>query len=490
MSTTATPGEATLVSGGIRLGKYVLDAPLGAGGMAEVFRGHTLGAEGFQRAVAIKRILPDASRNPAFAEMFIAEAKLCARLQHANIVSVLDFDRDHEGRLYLVMELVDGRDFDGLLETGRLPMSTLIYVIVEVLRGLGYAHDLPVGGDGIRGLVHRDVSPHNVLLSWSGAVKVSDFGIAKARAATNASASVTIKGKPAYMSPEQINGSALDGRSDLFAVGVMLWQALTGQYLFAQGTTAETLARVLFADVAPPSSVVGGVPADLEAVTLRLLQRDPARRYQTAEDAIDDLHRCADAPRDGRRELEHLLLARFPQKAPVRTGQRARAIPADEPAAWPAGTPGPAGRGTVPLGPRATPATTAAPATLGPGPVVASERGPARRATVLVGGVIAAVVLGVVAIIVATSGGAGQSTIDATPVGAQVQDQDAAGASGTVEDASVSPATVADAAPVDAALPIDAGVSPIDARRRSSGSGVRPVRVDAGSGTIHEIPMP
>src|SRR6185436_11069226 len=181
-------------------GKYRLETRLGGGGMAEVFLGSMLGAEGFSRKVAIKRVLPGFSDNPAFAQMFVSEAQISSRLQHPNIVSVLDFDRDADGRLFLVMELVDGQDLDALNASGLLPLPVVIHVIAEVLRGLGFAHDLPTTS-GLRGVVHRDVSPHNVLLSWEGAVKVSDFGIAKARAASEATASAFIKGKPAYMSP-------------------------------------------------------------------------------------------------------------------------------------------------------------------------------------------------------------------------------------------------------------------------------------------------
>ncbi len=493
MSTTAGPGDATQVGGGgaVRLGKYVLDAPLGAGGMAEVFRAHTIGAEGFQRAVAIKRILPDASKNPAFSEMFIAEAKLSSRLQHPNIVSVLDFDRDHEHRLYLVMELVEGRDLDSLIESGRLPFSTLIYVLVEVLRGLGYAHDLPAGADGVRGLVHRDVSPHNVLLGWAGSVKVSDFGIAKARAATAASASVTIKGKPAYMSPEQINGAPLDGRSDLFAVGVMMWQMLTGQYLFASGTTAETLARVLFAPVPSPRSVAPDVPPDLEAVTLKLLAKEPAQRYASAEDAIDDLLRCQHAPRDGRRELEQLLLHRFPHKAPVRTGQRIRAGLPESPGALPAGTPQtptptPA-FGTVPLGPQQHAAMNAPTQTTPATPDAMAQASSSRKTGLVVAAIIALVVIGAVVVVVATSGGSKPDTA----AGGQ--------ASGAADPSTVIDAQAATVAPVDAAMPdaepaadaaappVDASV-PIDAKKRRGGGG-RGSGSSSGSGTIHEIPI-
>src|SRR5580765_6432619 len=148
--------------------KYRLDARLGGGGMAEVFVGSTIGAEGFSRKVAIKRVLPGFSDNPAFAQMFVAEAQISARLVHPNIVSVLDFDRDAEGRLFLVMELIDGKDLDALIGSGMLPWPVVIFVIGEILRGLGFAHDLPAGSD-LRGIVHRDISPHNVLLSWEGA---------------------------------------------------------------------------------------------------------------------------------------------------------------------------------------------------------------------------------------------------------------------------------------------------------------------------------
>ncbi len=485
------PGASTQAAAPVRLGKYVLDAPLGMGGMAEVFRGHTVGAEGFERPVAIKRVLPDASRNPAFADMFISEAKLSARMQHANIVSVLDFDRDHEGRLYLVMELVEGKDLDGIIESGRLPFSIVIYTICEVLRGLGYAHDLPAGADGIRGLVHRDISPHNVLVSWSGAVKVSDFGIAKARAATAASASVTIKGKPAYMSPEQINGGALDGRSDLFAVGVMLWQMLTGQYLFASGTTAETLARVLFSNVVPPTQVVPDVPPDLEAITLKLLAKDPAHRFQTAEEAVDALLHCQHAPRDGRRELEGLLIARFPHKAPVRTGQRARGFGTPQgnelPQRW---TPEQAAAMQAPTH-TAGPAPTVAgyvPALTPPPPSAASA--PARGRTGLIAaGLLGAVAVVVVLIVALGGGGAAAGGGSPTPPSAAGVTIDAAPPA-VDAGAGPGPAALADAAaPVDAVEVVDAG-APTDARPRSRGGHGSGTGTGTGSSSIKEIPIP
>ena len=299
------------------LGKYRLDQRLGGGGMAEVFLASTIGAEGFSRKVAIKRVLPGFSDNPAFAGMFVSEAQISSRLVHPNIVSVLDFDRAADGGLFLVMELVDGKDLDGLVSSGMIPIPVMIFVITEVLRGLGYAHDLPTG-EHMRGVVHRDVSPHNVLLSWEGAVKVSDFGIAKARSATDATASVFIKGKPAYMSPEQANGQPLDGRSDLFAVGVMMWEMLVGRRLFMGEDTRATLAAVLFGQIPRPRSLRGDIPKDLERVVMKLLERDMPSRYATAEAAITDLLDCAGAPKNGREALIHLMAERFPQDARVR----------------------------------------------------------------------------------------------------------------------------------------------------------------------------
>ena len=311
------PGEA--IESKPARSRYRLGPKLGSGGMAEVFLGTVIGAEGFARRVAIKRVLGAHSETPGFAAMFVDEARIASQLSHPNVVSVLDFDRDPEGRLFLVMEFIDGKDLDALSEAGRLPPSIAIFVVSEILRGLGHAHELP-NASGIRGYVHRDVSPHNVLVSWEGAVKVSDFGIAKALEGSGCARSGIVKGKPAYMSPEQVNAEGLDGRSDLFAVGILLWELLAGTKLFTGGTR-ETFAQILFHAVPRPSQVAAGVPADLEAVAMKLLARDREDRYPTAEAAIEALARCADNPRNGRSELVRWMASRFPAEA------RARAQP-------------------------------------------------------------------------------------------------------------------------------------------------------------------
>lgn len=295
-----------------RVGRYEIEGRLGGGGMAEVFLARLVGNEGFSRPVAIKRVLAHLADDAQFAQMFVSEAQLCAKLQHPNIVSVLDFDRDSNGRPYLVLELIDGPSLADLAAKGPLPAPVAIHIAAEILRALAYAHDFSLGET--RGIIHRDISPHNVLLSWDGGVKLSDFGIAKARTATHATASEILKGKPAYMSPEQANGETLDGRSDLFAVGIVLWELLVGRSLFSGETTEEMLSRVLFAPIPSPHSMPVEVAADLDRVVMRLLSRERGDRFQSADEALAALVECEETPRDGRQSLTTLFAQRFPDR--------------------------------------------------------------------------------------------------------------------------------------------------------------------------------
>jgi len=293
---------------------YEIGARLGIGGMAEVFRATVRGAAGFTRTVALKRVLAGFSELPQFAAMFIEEARIAMRLVHENIVSVGDFNQDEDGRFYLVMELVDGKDLAALIETGKLPPTVAVFIAIKMLRGLGYAHELPMPATNTRGVIHRDISPHNVLASWQGAIKVSDFGIAKARDADGAVRSLLLKGKPAYMSPEQANGEPLDPRSDLFAVGVVLWEMLTGQRLF-EGGTKETFAKIFFRDAPLVSSCGVQVSGELDRVVRKLLAREKDERYTSAAATLEELTACPENPRDGENELARLLAARFPREA-------------------------------------------------------------------------------------------------------------------------------------------------------------------------------
>ena len=412
--------------------------------MAEVFLGSMVGAEGFSRRVAIKRVLPGFSDNPSFAQMFVAEAQISAQLQHPNIVSVLDFDRDAENRLFLVMELVEGRDLDALVSSGHLPVPLVLFLITEVLRGLGHAHDLPVSTGTLRGIIHRDVSPHNVLLSWDGAVKVSDFGIAKAREASAATASLLIKGKPAYMSPEQANGEPLDGRSDLFAVGVMMWEMLVGRRLFIGEDTRSTLAAVLFGQIPRPRSIRGDIPKDVERVVMKMLERDLPARYPTAEAAVSDLLDCGEAPKSGRELLMRTLAERFPDHAPVRGSvMRSRSgQPSSPPASYlasQAALPTPA---MASLGAERNALTN----TVGANPQAIRALGDGarsgRRTAAMIGAGLASALLAFLVVLVVTRQTKPKRTLDAE------------GGSGSQAVAIVKPAT-----PLDAGMP-DAPTSP------------------------------
>ncbi|HUH05481.1 MAG TPA: serine/threonine-protein kinase [Kofleriaceae bacterium] len=316
--------------------RYRLGKRIGGGGMAEVLEATALGADGFNRPVAIKRMLPALTADPSFGQMFRSEAHLASLLHHPNIASVLDFDRDEDGSYFIVMELVRGLDLRQLGQSGSvpgpIPYTASAFIIGEVLAGLAYAHELLHDGRHL-GIVHRDISPHNVMISWDGAVKVVDFGIAKAVAATNASRSGTLRGKVSYMSPEQAHGHPLDGRSDLFAVGVMFHELLTGKRLFAGGTEPEILARLLHQPIPPPAELRPDVPADLAAVAMRLLERDRRARYRSARATLEALLGCTSASARGRLDLQGLLRARFPDQVPrIPTAVRGGDSVAPEPA--------------------------------------------------------------------------------------------------------------------------------------------------------------
>jgi serine/threonine-protein kinase len=454
------------------LGKYRLDQRLGGGGMAEVFLAQAIGAEGFSRRVAIKRVLPGFSDNPAFARMFVDEAQISSRLVHPNIVSVLDFDRGSDGGLFLVMELVEGRDLDALMSTGSLPIPVIIFTISEALRGLGYAHDLPIGAD-VRGVVHRDVSPHNVLLSWEGAVKVSDFGIAKARSASEATASVLIKGKPAYMSPEQANGQPLDGRSDLFAVGVMMWEMLVGRRLFLGEDTRATLAAVLFGQIPRPRSIRGDVPKDLERIVMKLLERDLPARYATAEAAVAELLDCADAPRNGREALISLLAERFPQEARVRQSLvRARNQGA-------AGTPVPLAQDATPRGQAPTAHASPSLSSVMQARTGTIEAPPNRtfvKAMVVVGVVLASGAA-TFAVVSAMRAPKTQTTAPAVPAAPGAD----AGHTTNAASPDAAPINAPPDAPIPDAVPVDAEVADAPKKGATPGQPAHPVETKLGS---------
>jgi serine/threonine-protein kinase len=256
--------------------------------MAEVWRAEMPGHAGFVKEVALKLVRADAGEGGDLARMFVQEAKLASRLHHANIVHVFGFEQV-EGRYAIAMELVRGRSLRAVLdrcrETGvRFGLPRAVHVAAEVARALSYAHR-PREAGGVAGIVHRDVSPQNVLVSFEGEVKLADFGIARAIDAAGLTNPGTLKGKVSYMAPEQARGEPVDARADVFALGVVLWELCTGGRLFARETEAATLAAV--ADGPPvsrPSAWNEAVPPELDEVVLAALERDPKRRTATADE--------------------------------------------------------------------------------------------------------------------------------------------------------------------------------------------------------------
>ena len=319
-------------------GRYRLIKRIAQGGMAEVYRARATGAEGFEKDVCVKRVLPHFARDADFVEMFKNEARLAAKLQHANIVQIFDFGEEG-GTYYIAMEFVDGRDVRGWLDLARrghhkLPVGLAAFIAQEAARGLGYAHQKREGGQSL-GIVHRDVSPHNVLISRSGEVKIADFGIAKAASRAAATRSGVLKGKVAYMAPEQARGAKVDARTDIFALGVVLHEMLTGSRLFQGDTETETLGRVLYGDIPSPSTLSADVPPTLDAIVMRALERDPSKRYAAMDELGRELSRFLFTLPHEQATVEGLctwLSALEPPETPEHTAQtRLSSDPGTEP---------------------------------------------------------------------------------------------------------------------------------------------------------------
>ena len=274
-------------------GRYVLLERLAVGGMAEVFRAKRKGVEGFEKVVAVKRILPHLSSNKDFIDMFVDEAKMVASLSHPNIAQIFDLGKIDDS-YYIAMEFVEGRDLRTILSRARnrgthLGVDLAALIAAKVGAALEYAHrHRDDDGNDLR-IVHRDVSPQNILVSTEGEVKLVDFGIARAATKASHTDSGSLRGKLLYMSPEQAWGKALDNRSDIFSLGGVFFEALTGHPLFSGNSEMSILERVREARVLTPSSLNPAVPIELEAVVTRALQRDPDERYQDAAEMLLDL---------------------------------------------------------------------------------------------------------------------------------------------------------------------------------------------------------
>ena len=275
--------------------RYTITERLDHGGMAEVFRGVAESMEGFKKNVAIKRILPNLTKNQKFVSMFLDEARLSLFLQHANIVQVFDISKTPDNAYFLVMEFVDGCNLKGLIERQKqkgkkIDIGHTVYLMIECCKALHYAHSLehPETNEPL-GIVHRDISPPNILLSKNGEVKLVDFGLAKANSQIESTDPGVVKGKFSYLSPEAASGLDVDHRADVFAVGIILWELFTGKRLFYGDTDYQTVELVRQAKIPSMQQHNPEIEQEIDQVVRKALAKDPDERYQNAADLGDAL---------------------------------------------------------------------------------------------------------------------------------------------------------------------------------------------------------
>lgn len=317
------------------LGPYSIERRLAAGGMAEVFVARRHGPHGFQKRVALKRILPQHARDPEFVGMFIDEARLAARLEHPGIVQVFDFG-EHDGSLFMAMEMVDGTTVGRLLRSvaGRretVPLGPALYVAYEAASALAYAHGLRDEKGAPLNVVHRDVSPANLLLDRSGRVKLTDFGIARCRTTVSRTDDGHIRGKLGYMSPEQVVGDRVDARSDVFTLGVVLAELLLAEPLFSSAADLEVLIQIRNVDLSTLYRAGSHIPKDVQRLIVWALERKPSRRpsARAFEQGLREVMLRRGELGTGSRALARLLerLELVPRSPPDRAAQEAGARP-------------------------------------------------------------------------------------------------------------------------------------------------------------------
>ena len=294
MSTAAAAGGRDLV--GKKLGRYEILSQLASGGMATVYVARSQGVAGFERLAAIKVLHPHLAHDDEFISMFLDEARLAARIRHPNVVPTLDISDSAGDGYFLVMEYIEGDHFGALLREAarggkRLPPGVSLRIVLDALEGLAAAHALADGDGRALGIVHRDISPHNILLGVDGIARITDFGVAKAEVRLSSTRDGQFKGKLSYMAPEQASSGFADQRSDLFSMAIVAWEALTAKRLFRADNNGELLNRVLHATIPAPSEFDPAL-APVDPVILKALERDPAKRYQSAGEFIDAIEQA------------------------------------------------------------------------------------------------------------------------------------------------------------------------------------------------------
>jgi eukaryotic-like serine/threonine-protein kinase len=276
-----------------RFGQYMLLEQIGVGGMAEVFLARHSGLAGFEKDIVIKRIRPHLSEVPSFVNMFLGEAKLAAQLAHPNIVQIYDLGKIKDS-YFIAMEYVPGRDMSAVIPKAKLsgipfPIEYALKIVSSVCEALYYAHGKTDNYGSPLHIVHRDVSPENIRVAWTGTVKILDFGIAKAATQLHETRAGEIKGKLSYMSPEQVMGKDIDQRSDIFSLGVVLYESLTGLKLFSGDTDLAIMHNIVEGKIYPPSYFRDDVPPEVEGIIMKALDKDRKRRYQSASDMQLDI---------------------------------------------------------------------------------------------------------------------------------------------------------------------------------------------------------
>jgi serine/threonine protein kinase len=273
--------------------RYRVTERLEAGGMAEVFKGEAMSVQGFKKQVAIKRVLPHLAQNKNFISMFLDEARLGARLTHANIVTVFDIGAA-DNTFFIVMEFIDGCNLKAVIEEHRqqgrrIPVKEAVYIAIETCKGLSFAHEVQDDDGNDLHIVHRDISPPNILISKRGEVKVTDFGLAKATTQLEKTDPGVVKGKFSYLSPEAALGESVDMKTDVYATGIVLWEMLAGRRLYLGETDYQTVKLVQQSNVPSLSRINPEVDAELERVIGKALEKDPTKRFQNARDFGDAL---------------------------------------------------------------------------------------------------------------------------------------------------------------------------------------------------------
>jgi eukaryotic-like serine/threonine-protein kinase len=273
--------------------RYQVLERIDAGGMAEVFKANSTSLQGFQKLVAIKRVLPSLTKNERFIRMFLDEAKVSLHLSHTNCVQVFDLGIA-EGAYFIVMEFVDGTNLKNIIEelrkrNAQLSVEQVVFITIEICRGLAHAHNKRDHEGRPLDIVHRDISPPNVLVSREGEVKITDFGLAKAKNQVETTDPGVVKGKFGYLSPEAAQGETVDSKTDIFAVGILIWEMLAGKRLFLGKTDYDTLKLVQGAQVQSITDLRADVPHQLDYIIMRALARDPRQRYQTVREMGQEL---------------------------------------------------------------------------------------------------------------------------------------------------------------------------------------------------------